>query len=63
MDIKNGLTDEEVLESREKNGSNIITNKKRNSFIELLISSLGDPIIRILIIFFSNFKYRITSIS
>lgn len=50
MDIKNGLTEEEVLESREKSGSNIITNKKRNSFIELLISSLGDPIIRILII-------------
>lgn len=50
MDTKNGLTEEEVLESREKNGSNTITNRKRNSFLELLISSLGDPIIRILII-------------
>lgn len=50
MNIKNGLTDEEVLKSREKNGSNIITNKKKNTFLEMFISSLGDPIIRILII-------------
>ncbi len=50
MNIKNGLNDEEVLESREKNGSNIITNKKKNTFLEMFISSLGDPIIRILII-------------
>lgn len=50
MDINNGLSEEEVLESREKNGSNIITNKKKNSFLEMFIQSLGDPIIRILII-------------
>ena len=50
MDIKNGLTDIEVSKSREEFGSNTITNKKKNSFLELLISSLGDPIIRILII-------------
>ena len=50
MNINNGLSEEEVLESREKNGSNIITNKKRNTFLEMFIQSLGDPIIRILII-------------
>ena len=50
MNINNGLSEEEVLESREKNGSNIITNKKKNSFLEMFIQSLGDPIIRILII-------------
>lgn len=50
MNINNGLSEEEVLESREKNGSNIITNKKKNTFLEMLIQSLGDPIIRILII-------------
>lgn len=50
MNINNGLSEEEVLESREKNGSNIITNKKKNTFLEMFIRSLGDPIIRILII-------------
>ena len=50
MNINNGLNEEEVLESREKNGSNIITNKKKNTFLEMFIQSLGDPIIRILII-------------
>lgn len=50
MNINNGLSEEEVLESREKNGSNIITNKKKNTFLEMFIQSLGDPIIRILII-------------
>ena len=50
MNIENGLSNEEVLKSREKNGSNIITNKKKNTFLEMFISSLGDPIIRILII-------------
>lgn len=50
MNINNGLSEEEVLKSREKNGSNIITNKKKNTFLEMFIQSLGDPIIRILII-------------
>lgn len=50
MDIKNGLTDKEVLSNKNKYGSNAITNKKKNSFISLLIESLGDPIIRILLI-------------
>lgn len=47
---KNGLTDLEVLNSRKKNGSNVITSTKKNSFLSLLLESLGDPIIRILLI-------------
>lgn len=50
MDIKNGLTEKQVVDSREKYGSNTITSNKKNSFLGLLIESLGDPIIRILII-------------
>ena len=50
MDIKNGLTDKEVLSNKNKYGSNAITNTKKNSFKSLLIESLGDPIIRILLI-------------
>ncbi len=49
MDIK-GLNDEEVIQSRSKYGSNSIENKSENSFLKLLIESLGDPIIRILLI-------------
>jgi len=45
-----GLTNEQVIEAREKYGSNKIETKNKNSFIKLLIESLGDPIIRILLI-------------
>ena len=45
-----GLTEKEVVENREKFGSNEIGNYKKNSFIRLVIESLGDPIIRILLI-------------
>ena len=45
-----GLTDKEVIKSREQNGSNVITSKKQEGFIGLLISSFGDPMIRILLI-------------
>jgi len=48
--MTHGLTDEEVKLSRSKNGSNIISKKDNNSFIRLLIESLGDPIIKILLI-------------
>ena len=44
-----GLTDDEVLTSREKNGSNAITPKKRKSFIGHFISNLNDPVIKILL--------------
>lgn len=45
-----GLSDKEVIESRKKYGSNIISRIEKESFIRKYISSLGDPIIRILII-------------
>lgn len=50
MNIENGLTDEQVKKSRTEFGSNNITKGKQNSFCKLLMESLGDPIIRILII-------------
>ena len=45
-----GLTDNEVIESRKKFGSNVINSTKKNSFIKQYIATLGDPIIRILLI-------------
>ncbi len=45
-----GLTDKEVIESRKKFGSNVINSTKKNSFIKQYIATLGDPIIRILLI-------------
>lgn len=48
--MTSGLTDEEVKESRKKYGSNAISKKNNNSFWHLLIESLGDPIIKILLI-------------
>ena len=46
----NGLTNEEVLENRKKYGSNELSKTKKDSFIKLLIGTLGDPIIKILLI-------------
>ena len=46
----NGLSDEEVVQSRKKYGSNKITDKKQDGFFRLLLESLGDPIIKILLI-------------
>ena len=45
-----GLTREEVIKNREKYGSNSLTRAKKESFIKKLISTLGDPIIKILLI-------------
>lgn len=45
-----GLNSEEVIKSRKKYGSNSICLSKQNKFINLLIESLGDPIIKILLI-------------
>ena len=51
MNIKlNGLTDKEVIENQNKHGKNILTKNKKNSFTKLMIESLGDPIIKILLI-------------
>ena len=46
----NGLTDEEVVVSRKKYGSNNISVKKQNKLLNLIIESLGDPIIKIMLI-------------
>jgi len=45
-----GLTEEQVLESREKYGTNEIKSTKKLSFLKQYIATLGDPIIRILLI-------------
>ena len=44
-----GLTEEEVLASREQHGSNTLTAQKGRSFLCHFFSNLGDPIIRILL--------------
>ena len=46
----NGLTDEDVLNKRRKYGSNEIITSKKDSFIKKFIQTLGDPIIKILLI-------------
>ena len=48
--MKNGLTKEEVIKNREQYGSNALENIDKISFLKKLLESLGDPIIRILII-------------
>ena len=48
--INKGLSSKEVIESRKKYGINKIESKNKNTFIKLVIESLGDPIIKILII-------------
>lgn len=45
-----GLSDAEVLESRRINGLNSISIKNENKFFRLLLESLGDPIIKIMLI-------------
>lgn len=45
-----GLSDKEVIKMRKEYGRNTISNKKENSFIKLFLESLGDPIIKILLI-------------
>lgn len=45
-----GLNNKQVEKSREKYGSNCITTRKKDSFLSLLLQSLGDPIIKILLI-------------
>ncbi len=45
-----GLNDEEVIKYRKKYGRNEILKEKHNTFFELFIESLSDPIIKILLI-------------
>lgn len=46
----NGLNNEEVKNNRKKYGSNNISGKNKNTFFNLFIETLGDPIIKILLI-------------
>lgn len=46
----NGLTNKEVVQSRNKYGSNTLTKVKKKTLFSLILESLGDPIIKILII-------------
>lgn len=48
--MNNGLSTKEVIDSRNKYGSNKLEAKEGNSFFKLLLESLGDPIIKILLI-------------
>jgi len=48
--ITNGLSNDEVIKSREKHGDNTIKVSNHNTFFSLLLESLGDPIIKILLI-------------
>lgn len=48
--MNNGLSSKQVIESRKKYGTNRIVYEKQNSFFKLLLESLGDPIIKILLI-------------
>lgn len=47
---KTGLTEKEVKENREKYGTNALKEIKTGSFWHLFLESLGDPIIKILLI-------------
>ena len=46
----NGLTDEEVMNNRKKHGTNELTKIRQKTFFKILLESLGDPIIKILLI-------------
>ena len=60
-----GLNEAEVVKSRSIHGTNEITKVKKNTFVKLLLESLGDPIIKILlmalaikvIVLFRNFDW------
>ncbi len=45
-----GLTDEEVLQSREKNGVNLLTPPKRPSLWKLYLEKFEDPVVRVLLV-------------
>ena len=49
MDTELGLSDAERTESKKRFGENLVSRRKRRSFLMQFISNLGDPIIRILI--------------
>ena len=58
-EIISGLSNEEVVKCREKYGSNEVVVKNKNTFFKLLLESLGDPVIRILLIVLAATDYFI----
>lgn len=50
MNNYNGLTDAEVIRKRKEFGNNELTKVKQKTFWKILLESLGDPIIKILLI-------------
>ena len=46
----NGLTNKEVIQSRNKYGSNTLTKHKKKTLLHLILEALSDPIIKILLI-------------
>lgn len=45
-----GLTDQEVLKSREQHGVNLLTPPKRPSIWKLYLEKFQDPVIRVLLV-------------
>lgn len=50
MRYSKGLSNKEVIENRRKYGTNTITSLERDSIFKIFIETLGDPIIKILLI-------------
>ena len=49
-DYRNGLTQEEVAESRRKHGDNVLTPPQKDPLWKQFLEKFSDPIIRILLI-------------
>ncbi len=49
LNKERGLTFEEAVRSREKNGANVLSKTKGKSFLRHFFENLGDPVIRILL--------------
>ncbi len=47
---RNGLSNDEVEESRKKYGTNSLTELKKRSFVSIFLETFGDPIIKILLV-------------
>ena len=50
MEYSKGLSNEEVIKQRKKYGTNELKTVKKDSFFKILLETLGDPIIKILLI-------------
>ena len=59
-----GLTDDEVLQSREKNGVNLLTPPKRPSLWKLYLEKFEDPLVRVLLVaaVFSLIIYTVVAV-